>query len=71
MNEQGVVAGQIWREVDPRFKRRVLVMAVSAKFGVLIRNVKSQPGSKGRWARIDRFNGKRGGYVLDTEAEFK
>ncbi len=67
MNKQGVVAGQIWSEVDPRFDRKVLVIAVSSKF-VLIRNVTTKPGSKGRWAKLDRFNGKCGGYILASEA---
>lgn len=68
MNKQGVVAGQIWSEVDPRIDRKVVVLVVSKKFGVLIRNVKSKPGSKGRWAKLERFNGKRGGYIIASEA---
>lgn len=57
--------GQVWREVDDRFVRRVMVLAVDEKNQlVLLRNVKFA-GGKGRWARMDRFNGKRGGYALD------
>jgi len=68
MNEQPEVkAGQVWCEADPRFERKILVLVVSAKFGVLIRNIKTQPGSQGRWAKRERFNGKRGGYAFVSE----
>ena len=52
--------GQLWREVDPRFVRVVVVLAVS-DYAVTIRNRDHQGGS-GRLASISRFNGKRGGY---------
>jgi hypothetical protein len=50
----------MWREVDPRSKRFVVVLAVNERQAV-IRNVSMKSGN-GRFAQLDRFNGRRGGY---------
>jgi hypothetical protein len=57
--------GKKWREVDPRFERIVEVVGLDGESfggegGVMIRTL----GSKrfGTWARLSRFNGRRGGY---------
>jgi hypothetical protein len=63
--------GQRWKEVDPRFERIVEVVGLDSESfdrqgGVMIRTVGSR--RIGTWARLSRFNGKRGGYEL-VEAE--
>ncbi len=58
--------GQIRREVDPRLNREVEILGFPSGFSedyVLIRTV-GVKSKKGRLARRDRFNGKRGGYEL-------
>ena len=54
-----VKIGQRWREVDPRFTRIVEVIGLDEeKQKVQIQWVRKS------WARLSRFNGKRGGYAL-------
>ncbi len=70
--------GQIWREVDPRLNRFVMVLdVVSGRRGVLVqtceRNDLGQwvpsPRSRKAWCDIERFHGKLGGYELATPSE--
>jgi hypothetical protein len=61
--------GQIWREVDPRFVRFVEVIGKDSQGfdcsgAVMIRTCGSL--RKGSWCRLSRFNGKRGGYELES-----
>lgn len=65
-----VAVGQIWQEVDPRKTRYVRVERVGLG-GASIRTVEKigeewRParGSHLNWAARERFNGKRGGYML-------
>ena len=57
---------QVWREVDLRFERMVRVVDTDS----VTEKVKIEPymiggrGSGARWAKLSRFNGKRGGYEL-------
>lgn len=53
--------GQKWREVDPRFTRIVEVVGFDAD----IKKVQIR-GIRYAWARLERFNGKRGGYEYET-----
>ncbi|AJE23840.1 hypothetical protein [Azotobacter chroococcum] len=52
--------GQTWREVDPRFDRRVKVVGFCEETG----KVKIESAGKVTKARRERFNSKRGGYEL-------
>ena len=66
-----IVIGQLWREVDSRFERIVRVAntdSVSEKVQIECTSVGSNfgRGSGARWAKLSRFNGKRGGYALTT-----
>ena len=63
--------GQIWREVDPRFVRRIKILSVRpGRRGVEIRTVYRDTvgnwiftsGSRVSYADHERFSGKRGGY---------
>ena len=61
--------GQIWQERDNRFTRFVRVIAVD-KSWVNVETVlpaqegwKVAPRSQKRWASIERFDGRYGGYV--------
>lgn len=59
--------GQVWREVDPRFTREVVVLEIAPKNGdVRTRNVAH--GGRGRWSKLSRFHGKRGGYAFVKES---
>lgn len=69
-NAVEIVAGQIWKEVDPRQERHVRVNAQS-KTWIKIETVirvdgvwMTKPRTGKRSARRERFNGKRGGYAL-------
>lgn len=60
--------GDIWKENDPRFERHIVVLGVALE-RVTIQNVYRAPETIGwkihgpeRSAKIERFNGKRGGY---------
>lgn len=55
-----VEVGQIWREVDPRFDRRVKVVGFCEESG----KIKIEYAGKVTKAKLERFNGKRGGYEL-------
>ncbi len=57
-----IEVGQTWREVDPRFDRRVKVVGFCEESG----KVKIEYGGKVTKAKRERFNGKRGGYELVT-----
>ena len=62
-----ICVGQQWQEVDPRFTRIVEVVGMNTLSfnydgGVQIQTVGSN--RKPTWARLERFNGKRGGYEL-------
>jgi hypothetical protein len=72
--------GQTWEEVDPRFTRRVTVIAfdhfkswkpqngINGGVGtMLVPHVRIEGGGRRTWARLDRFTGKRGGYRLVTD----
>jgi hypothetical protein len=61
--------GQIWKEVDPRDERYVRIERVTLAGFPVIRKVIRQngswihaPRSFERFAKPERFNGKRGGY---------
>lgn len=63
--------GQIWREVDPRFNRFIMVLDVQpGRRGVLVQTYECTnlgqwvpaPRSRKAWCDIERFNGKRNGY---------
>lgn len=65
--------GDIWQEVDPRFRRHVMVIGEHGgpKDSVQIQGCYRVPETIGwkfygrrRWASKSRFNGKRGGYAL-------
>jgi hypothetical protein len=63
--------GQIWREVDPRFERFAKVFGTSPN-GALVYIQTVYKHETGAWwlsprsrttaVKIERFNGKRGGY---------
>lgn len=56
--------GQVWREVDPRFaKRLVKIRAIEGEYAK-ISTVGGNPNRILR-AKLLRFNGKRGGYQLE------
>jgi hypothetical protein len=60
-----VFAGEVWREVDPRFKRWVKVRFVHK--GVVIISRCDEKGTLENSMRVttakqERFNGKRNGY---------
>lgn len=57
-------AGETWREVDPRFTRHVKVLEV-AEDKARVQTL-GDSTTKGRWVKISRFNGKRGGYEKKT-----
>jgi hypothetical protein len=70
-------AGQIWREVDPRKERYVRIIKVdptepgcvwlqAVEFNGTIWTLAYK--SRETTALLSRFNGKRGGYDLHTEA---
>lgn len=51
--------GSRWREVDPRFDRVVVVVSYDKQQ----RKVGISTGGNLTWAKVERFNGKRGGYA--------
>lgn len=55
--------GSVWQEVDPRFERKVEVVAHDRFSGVGIQTVIGD-NERGNltWAQPERFNGKRNGY---------
>jgi hypothetical protein len=62
-----VAIGQRWKEVDPRTERVVEILELTDDGKrARIRTVGS--GGWGSWAKLARFNGKRGGYALVQEA---
>jgi len=76
-----VKEGQIWREVDPRFARFVEVIGVRDEFRgrPMSATIVTIVSENGMWvrprrsrevdARLDRFNGKRGGYEFYSDGE--
>lgn len=67
-----VQVGQIWQEVDPRQERFVKVMAVRATRAIIWRcnpDGSAYPKAVQTSAKVSRFNGKRGGYMLYHDAE--
>lgn len=69
-----VKPGQIWKENDPRFDYYKLVVDVTDKHALLIRCQESGKAIEGlkmvpRWSKLERFNGRRGGYSLHKEAQ--
>lgn len=55
----------IWKEVDPRRDREVMVIAHDYRR----RRVQIRGASRTLWACVSRFNGKRGGYAkVDRDA---
>ncbi|WP_250865635.1 hypothetical protein [Caballeronia sp. INSB1] len=64
--------GQIWREVDQRFSRHVrIVTLLDHSQKAVIHTVNPKTGEKcGPFtqAKLERFNGKRAGYELVTDA---
>lgn len=70
-----VRAGQVWRENDARATRYIRVTGTAGDGVVSIETVYNADGAWFRChgtrmgqARLDRFNGKRGGYVLQEDA---
>lgn len=65
-----VQKGQLWKENDNRIKREVTVLAVDGKYAT-IKTVSCSEGAVGKItkARLDRFNGKHGGYSLVEKAK--
>lgn len=61
-NPFNVKPGQIWREVDPRFKREARVRSVLNGKAFL----ETVGTGRSTTASLTRFHGKRGGYVLVT-----
>lgn len=60
--------GDIWKEVDPRFTRYIVIHGLHPE-AVVIQNAYRAPETIGwtlhgprRTAQLKRFNGKRGGY---------
>lgn len=73
MSDYEIRKGQIWKEVDPRFERRVIITdVVEGRRGIQVQGVvpdfnygwKPAPRSRKAWCDRERFNGKRGGYEL-------
>lgn len=78
MTEDQVIPciGDIWQEADPRFERYVEITGLDSQGNngtgaVQILTVYRTPETIGwksrggyRWAKLTRFNGKRGGYKL-------
>lgn len=79
MDDIKPIAGDIWKELDPRpeYQRYVKVTGLNgdhvriyavyeAEDGVwlCVRNGKTQRPAPERWAQAKRFNGKRGGYEI-------
>jgi hypothetical protein len=73
MNAQtaDVRVGDIWQEQYPHSTRFVRVARVRSDAALIYKVVKVSSGewvparrSPERWARLDRFNGKPGGYAL-------
>lgn len=67
--------GQIWREVDPRFDRYVMVLDVrEGRRGILVQTTERNdlgqwvpaPRSRKSWCDVERFSGRRGGYELTS-----
>ena len=63
--------GDIWKEVDPRFSRHIMVLGVDDSGKVRLKTCYRAPETVGwaafgpvRKAKPERFNGKRGGYSL-------
>jgi hypothetical protein len=66
-----IAVGQKWREVDPRFTRVVEVVGTDhlgflGIGAVQIQTVYPEKSARRSWARLSRFNGKRGGYALEA-----
>lgn len=69
---QKLLAGQIWKECDPRFERFIRIEGVSGhRRGITTRTVIERDGSwieaprsRANYCDAERFNGKRGGYAL-------
>ncbi|MBN9434035.1 MAG: hypothetical protein J0I45_16510 [Bosea sp.] len=67
-----LAAGQIWKEVDPRFTRFIRIENVGAgRRSISIRTVENVDGrwvdaerSRCSYADPQRFNGKRGNYAF-------
>lgn len=67
-----ILAGQIWKECDPRFERFIRVESVGCgRRSVQTRTVIERdgmwidaPNSRASYCDPERFNGKRGGYSL-------
>jgi len=57
----GLHVGQKWKEVDPRFDRIVTIKGWEELRGETIILIQ---GKRLTRARLARFNGRRGGYVL-------
>ncbi len=58
--------GQIWREVDPRMERHILIVDASDEdwfIQTCTADGERVPRSRVSKAREERFNGKRGGYA--------
>lgn len=71
-----VEVGQVWREVDPRHPREVLVIEIGQIsvwiYGEGNRYVPAARllcGNRRTWAQLSRFNGKRGGYEFVRQAD--
>ncbi len=54
-----IYVGQHWKEVDPRFDRTVCVAEIDSDAQKI--RITSDYTRFG-WAKLSRFNGKRGGY---------
>lgn len=66
-----IAVGQIWKEVDGRFERQVLIKRIGAEHALIRSVFKNRvgqwvvtPRSRDVEAKLERFNGKRGGYGL-------
>lgn len=62
--------GDVWQERDKRFTRYVRVIAIDDGWVNIQTVVPAQDGwgakprAQNRWANIDRFDGRYGGYVF-------
>jgi hypothetical protein len=64
-NPYGVKIGKVWVENDPRHPRKIRVVEFLSKVdirGVGYAQVENLATGKISIARLDRFNGRRGGY---------
>ena len=61
-----IKVGQVWREVDPRFTRHIRVEGFTAdgRVRIVTTDKTGRMSVRRSTCRLDRFNGRRGGYEL-------